>query len=99
MVIKEMQQYSEIRTKARAYLCYLLSRNIPNRTPEVTLETITTALKKIKKEVDEIDTLYILDAKGRQIIDNISTTSSYRLGEGENRADRAYYYRAVREKR
>ena len=99
MVIKEIQQYSEIRTKARAYLCYLLSRNIPNRTPEVTLETITTALKKIKKEVDEIDTLYILDAKGRQIIDNISTTSSYRLGEGENRADHAYYYRAVREKR
>jgi len=40
-----------------------------------------------------------LDAKGRQVINNISTTSSYRLGEGENRADRAYYYRAVREKR
>ena len=99
MVIKEIQQFSEIRTKARAYLCYLLSRNIPNRTPEITLETITTALKKIKKEIDEIDALYVLDAKGKQIINNISTISSYRVGDGENRADRAYYYRAVREKR
>ncbi len=99
MVIKEIQQFAEIRPKARAYLCYLLARNIPNKTPEVTLETITTALKKIKKEVKEIDTLYVLDAKGRQIINNISSTPSYRLGEGENRADRAYYYRAVREKR
>ena len=87
MVIKEIQQFSEIRPKARAYLCYILSRNIPNRTPEVTLETIISALKKIKKEVNEIDTLYILDARGRQVINNISATSSYRLGEGENRAE------------
>jgi len=99
MVIKEIQQFGEIRTKARAYLCYLLSRNIPNRTPEIMLETITTALKKIKKEIDEIDALYILDAKGKQIINNISTNSKYRIGKGENRADRAYYYRAAREKR
>jgi hypothetical protein len=99
MVIKEIQQFAEIRPKARAYLCYLLSRNIPNRTPEVSLENIISALKKIKKEVKEIDTLYVLDAKGQQIINNISKTPSYRTGEGENRADRAYYYRAVREKR
>jgi len=99
MVIKEMQQFSEIRTKARAYLCYILSRNIPNRTPEVTVDTIVTALKKIKKEIDELDALYILDAKGKQIINNISNKKNYRIGEGENRADRAYYYRAVREKR
>jgi len=99
MVIKEIRQFSEIRPKARAYLCYLLARNIPNRTPEVNLDTIIYALKKIKKEVKEIDTLYVLDAKGRQIIANISKTPRYRTGEGENRADRAYYYRAVREKR
>ncbi|WP_456323393.1 PDC sensor domain-containing protein [Hydrogenimonas sp.] len=99
MVIKEIQQFSEIRTKARAYLCYLLSRNIPNRTPEVSLDTIIDALKKIKKEVKEIDTLYVLDAKGRQIISNISKTPEHRIGMGENRSQRAYYYRAVREKR
>jgi len=97
--IKQIQQYSEVRPKARAYLCYLLSRNIPNRTPEVTLDTIIAALKKIKKEVKEIDTLYVLDPKGRQIINNVSRIQSYRTGEGENRAMRAYYYRAVREKR
>ncbi len=99
MQIKEIQQFSEIRPKARAYLCYLLSRNIPNKTPEVTLDTIITALKKIKKEVKEIDTLYVLDPKGRQIANNVSRTPAFRTGEGENRAMRAYYYRAVREKR
>ena len=99
MVIKEIQQFSEIRTKARAYLCYLLSRNIPNKTPEVSLDTIVQALKRLKKEVKDIDTLYVLDAKGRQVINNISNIPSHRTGEGENRADRAYYYRAVREKR
>ena len=99
MVIKEIQQYSEIRPKARAYLCFLLSRNIPNRTPEITLDTIVAALKRIKKEVVEIEALYVLDPKGRQIINNISRMPDYRTGEGENRADRAYYYRAVREKR
>ncbi len=99
MVIKEIQQFSEIRPKARAYLCYLLTRNIPNKTPEVRRETIVSALKKIKKEVKEIDALYILDAKGQQVINNISNSADYRVGEGENRADRAYYYRAVREKR
>ena len=99
MVIKEIQQYAEIRPKARAYLCYLLARNIPNKTPEVNLDTIVSALKKIKKEVKEIDTLYVLDAMGRQVINNISKTQAYRSGAGENRADRAYYYRAVREKR
>jgi len=97
--IKEIQQYSEVRPKARAYLCYLLSRNIPNRTPEVTLDTIMSALKKIKKEIKEIDALYVLDPKGRQIVNNVSRIQAYRTGEGENRAMRAYYYRAVREKR
>ncbi|NPA29676.1 MAG: hypothetical protein GXO33_05770 [Epsilonproteobacteria bacterium] len=99
MVIKEIQQYAEIRPKARAYLCFLLSRNIPNKTPEITLDTIVTALKRIKKEVREIEALYVLDPKGKQVINNISRNPDYRTGEGENRAERAYYYRAVREKR
>ncbi len=99
MVIKEIQQYTEVRPKARAYLCFLLSRNIPNKTPEVTLDTIVSALKRIKKEVREIEALYVLDPKGKQIINNISRNPDYRTGEGENRAERAYYYRAVREKR
>jgi hypothetical protein len=99
MVVKEIQQFAEIRTKARAYLCYLLTRNIPNRTPESEIGTIVQGLKRIKKEVREIDALYVLDAKGRQAINNISNNPKFRMGEGENRADRAYYYRAVREKR
>ncbi len=34
MVIREIQQFAEVRPRARAYLCYLFTRNIPNRMPE-----------------------------------------------------------------
>jgi len=47
MVIREIQQFAEIRYKARAYLCYLFSRNMPNGLPEPNLETIQTGLDKI----------------------------------------------------
>ncbi len=33
MLIKEIQEFSDIRYKARAYLCYLFDRNIPNNLP------------------------------------------------------------------
>jgi hypothetical protein len=99
MNIKEIQQFAEIRPKARAYLCYLLSRNVPNKIPQISLDTVISGLKKIKKEVKEIDTLYVLDSKGEQVIDSISNTKKFRIGRSENRANRAYYYRAAREKR
>ncbi|WP_200763551.1 PDC sensor domain-containing protein [Nitrosophilus alvini] len=99
MVVKEIQEFSEIRTRARAYLCYILSRNIPNYLPDPQLEMIVAGLKKIKKEIENFEALYILDAKGVQIIEAISKNPEYRKGKGINRSMRAYYYRAVREKR
>lgn len=38
MVIKEIQEYAQIRTKARAYLCYILSRNISHNLDGASLE-------------------------------------------------------------
>ena len=100
MVIKEIQEFAEIRTKARAYFCYLMSRNLPNKTSDISLDNILEAIKKMKKNIPQFEAIYVLDAKGKQISKNISKNEKYKdKGLGKNRIDRAYYYRAVREKR
>lgn len=98
-MLSEIKQFSSVRVEARAFLTYLLTRNIPNHVPDITLETIVAAFKKIKKENDAITILYVLDAKGVQLTDNISVKPEFRKGSGANRAARAYYYRAAREKK
>ncbi len=101
MVTKEIKDFEEIRTRARAFLCYLLSRNIPNRMPNPLLDTMVKAIKKIKKENRDIDALYILDPMGIQMIDAVSDTNKYknRKGKNTNKSMRAFYYRAAREKK
>lgn len=99
MVIREIQQFAEVRYKARAYLCYLFTRNIPNRLSEPSLERTVLGLEKIVDEVDSFEALYVLDVKGEQVIDNITRNPLYKGGQGKNRSNRSYYYRAVREKR
>ena len=99
MVVSEIEEFSEIRTKARAYLCFLLQRYIPNYVPEPSLDNIVNALKILKKELPLADAFYILDKTGNQIMDAVSNNPEYRRGKGVNRSMRAYYYRAVREKR
>lgn len=98
-MINELRQFASVRVEARAYLTYLLTRNIPNHMPDITLDTILAAFKKIKKENESLSILYVLDSKGVQLIDNISNKPEFRKGKGVNRANRAYYYRAVREKK
>jgi len=99
MVSKEIKDFEEIRVKARAFLCFLLTRNIPNALPDISQDDIVLALKKIKKENIEIDSLYILDQKGVQIIDAISNNAQYRKGKNSHKSLRASFYRAVKEKK
>ncbi|MDR2342715.1 MAG: PDC sensor domain-containing protein [Campylobacteraceae bacterium] len=99
MTIRDIQRFSEIRYQARAYLCYLFTRNIHNHMPSPQLENILVQLDKIAHEVDNFEALYILDTKGDQIIDNISKNPKFVLGKGINRSNKAYYYRTVKEKR
>ena len=100
MVIKEIQEFSEIRAKARAYFCYLLSRSLPNKTNQIELSDIQNAIKKLKKNLTHFEAIYVLNAKGEQITKNISNNEKFKdKGLGKSRLDRAYYYRAVREKR
>ncbi len=100
MTIKEIDEFSQIRTKARAYLCYILSRAVPNRVPGIELKDLKVGLKSVAKTLKYVDAMYILDANGKQVINTISLDPKYaRKGVGENRSTRAYYYRVIRDKK
>ena len=108
MVIKEIQEYQQIRTKARAYLCYILSRNISLGDFQSRPDTfIENQLKILKDGLPQADVLYILNANGQQIgqmitkkgkILNASEVDSS-CEIGTDRSDRAYYYKTLQEHR
>jgi len=99
MVPVDMQHFAEGRTKARAYFCYLFSKNIPNRLPSITQEMIIPRLLKIKADLEKCEGVYLLDSKGVQISPTYTQGGDIDDDIGRIRADRAYYYRAVREGR
>ncbi len=99
MVALDIQQFSEGRTKARAYFCYLFSKNIPNRLPSLSEEMIMPRLLKIKADLENCEGVYLLDTRGVQVTPTFTNTGQIDDDAGKILADRAYYYRAVREKR
>jgi len=99
MVPLDIQRFSEGRTKARAYFCYLFSKNIPNRLPSLSIDMILPRLLKIKADLENCDGVYLLDHKGVQITPTFTAHGQIDEDAGKIRADRAYYYRAVREER
>ena len=99
MVASDIQHFSQGRTKARAYFCYLFSKNIPNRLPSLSREMILPRLLKIKADLENCEGVYLLDNKGVQVSPTFTPAAQIDDDIGRIRADRAYYYRAVREER
>ncbi len=99
MVARDIQQFSEIRTKARAYFCYLFSKNLPNRLPEISTEAVTSRLRKIMGDLPECDGVYLLDEKGVQVSPSYLQNTVQKDDAGQLRSTRAYYYRAMKERR
>ncbi len=99
MVASDIQNFSIGRTKARAYFCYLFSKNIPNNLPSLDADTIIPRLLKIKDDIGNCESVYLLDYKGAQVSPSYNQNSSKEEDIGIIRADRAYYYRAVKERR
>ncbi|MDD2400214.1 MAG: PDC sensor domain-containing protein [Sulfurovum sp.] len=100
MVVKEIQEYAQIRTKARAYLCYILSRNISQNVEGASLETVLKNIKKIKQSLPQSEVIYAIDKNGIQLVDNYSENSKLNnIGKGEDRSNRAYFYRTINEHR
>ncbi len=99
MVASDIQRFSEGRTKARAYFCYLFSKNIPNRLPSLSQEMVMPRLRKIKADLENCEGVYLLDHTGVQITPTYTADGQLDDDIGKIRANRAYYYRAVREER
>lgn len=99
MVVSDIQNFSEGRTKARAYFCYLFSKNIPNRLPSLSIEMVVPRLLKIKADLEHCEGVYLLDNRGVQVSPTFTPEKQIDEDSGKIRADRAYYYRAVREGR
>ncbi|MFT7004711.1 MAG: hypothetical protein ACJAWW_002076 [Sulfurimonas sp.] len=99
MVASDIRDFSTVRTNARAYFCYLFSKNIPNKLPSLSQEMIIPRLIKIKADLGKSEGVYLLDYKGVQISPTYTAKKQIDDDIGKIRADRAYYYRAVREGR
>ena len=100
MQIKEIEEYAQVRAKARAYLCYIMSRNISQTIQNGDINFVLAKLDAFKKAIPKAKVVYALDSKGIQITDNISDYKNLKdIGKGEDRSDRAYYYRTLDEHR
>lgn len=99
MVVQDIQQFAEIRPKARAYFCYLFHKNLPNHLPSVSIESITARLLKIRGDLQGLEATYVLDAKGNQVTPTYLKSGKKEEDVGTNRSTRAYYYRAMHERR
>lgn len=99
MVVREIQQFAEVRQRARAYFCYLFNRNMPSKLPNPNLQEIEKSLDKIVNEIEDFEALYVLDANGKQVTHNLTRKIAYKGGKDLNRSNKSYFYRAVRQKR
>ena len=100
MHIREIKEFQKIRKEARAYLCYLLHRNLPNRLPNISIDVVYEGLERIVHELPQINAAYILDAEGKQISNLITIKDKYKDIKIEyNQANRTYFYKAVKEKK
>lgn len=100
MNIKAIQEFAQVRTKARAYLCYIIGRNISQTLSDSNIDGLLGKLDNLAMDIPKYEVIYALDASGKQIIDNITKTKSLQgLGKDDDRSDRAYYYRTVKDHR
>ena len=100
MQIKEIKEYAEIRVKARAYLCYIMGRNISQNIQSGDIDAVLSKLEGINDSITKAEAIYALDGNGIQIVDNVSKNKKLKgYGKGEDRSDRAYYYKTIKEHR
>jgi len=100
LIVKEIQEYSQIRTKARAYLCYIMSRNISQSMNGGTLDNVIAKIENLKEALPQSEVIYAINGNGVQMVNNISSNSKLNgFGKGDDRSDRAYYYKTLEEHR
>lgn len=99
MIVKELDDFSQIRYKARAYFSYIFSKNFPYFESDNTISDIENGIKQVQNEISQIDIFYILDANGNQIGNAYSNNKNFRVGDGMNLINKAYFYNTIKEKK
>ena len=100
MISDDIEHFSKGKTSARAYFCYLFSSNLPNKIPDLNQSMVVPRLLSLKADLENCEGAYLLDHKGQQVTPTyLADGQEDTDGIGRIRADRAYYYRAVKEKR
>jgi hypothetical protein len=67
---------------------------------EATLDMVISKIENLKEAIPYAEVIYALDGRGIQMVDNISSNPKLNgIGKGEDRSDRAYYYRTLKEHR
>lgn len=100
MLTDDIHNFAKARTKARAYFCYLFSNNLPDKLPDLTKSMVVPKLLSLKADLVNCEGAYLLDYKGEQVTPTFLPEGQENTdGIGSIRSDRAYYYRAVKEKR
>lgn len=100
MHIREIQDFADIRVKARAYMCYMLSRHVSQTFNTRDEDNFTKKLEHILGTIPNAEVVYVLDKDGKQMLDNVSRHKDLKgKGKGSDRSNRAYYYRTMTEQR
>ncbi len=100
MVIKEIEEFSQVRVKARAYLCYLLSRHLVGAYGDKSVEELILRLNTLHKIVPKAQKIYILDRGGKIVASTLEgDMKEIKAGALLDRSNRAYFYRTIEEHR
>jgi hypothetical protein len=66
----------------------------------MSIEQLSIKIQNLKNALPNSEVIYAIDAKGVQITDNISNNPKLvGFGKGDDRSNRAYYYRTTKERR
>ncbi len=102
MLIREIEEYGQIRTKARAYLCYIMNRQSSNYglTDNNLEEHIIKELHALKESIPNAEVLYAIGSDGVQLGMNVSNNKKLNgQREGVDKSSRAYFYKTIKQKR
>lgn len=100
MLNREIKEFKQIKEKARAYLCYLMSSSISYAIEGKSFDDVLEKIHLLKQAIPKSEVIYAMDANGVQITKSISKhTELDGQNLGKDRSNRSYYYNTKKEHR
>ncbi|MBD3793602.1 MAG: PDC sensor domain-containing protein [Campylobacterales bacterium] len=100
MLNREIKEFKQIKEKARAYLCYLMSSSISYTIEGKSFDDVLEKIHLLKQAIPKSEVIYAMDANGVQITKSISKhTELDGQNLGKDRSNRSYYYNTKKEHR